>query len=65
MTTDPNIPETAIAYEEAQVRDILSRNGLEIDQPIHFGSWCGRKHFVSYQDIVVARKIRSKESVTL
>lgn len=55
-TIDPVTPERAIAYEEAHVRELLCRYGLQIGEPIRFGSWCGRMEFVSYQDMVIARK---------
>jgi len=25
---------------------------------VHYGAWCGRSNFVSYQDMVIATKIR-------
>src|SRR6185369_17256185 len=43
-------PEAAVAYEEAFVREIMARQGLA--PRIHFGSWCGRREFLSYQDVV-------------
>lgn len=55
-TTDAKIPETAIAYDEYGVRQIFEKCGLEIIDPIHYGSWSGRKDFLSYQDLVIARK---------
>jgi SAM-dependent methyltransferase len=56
VTTTPNDPEAAIAYSEAQVRALFARFGLAIEEPIRFGSWCGRTEFLSYQDIVIAQK---------
>jgi SAM-dependent methyltransferase len=52
-------PELAIGYDEEYVAELYERNGLEIRRPISYGSWCGRKHFLSYQDQVVAFKNRS------
>jgi SAM-dependent methyltransferase len=49
-------PEIDIAYKEDYVRELLGINGLEIVEPIHYGSWSGREEFLSLQDIVVARK---------
>jgi SAM-dependent methyltransferase len=51
-----DIPEAAVAFEEDYVRRCLSDRGLRIVEPIHFGSWCGRKQFLAFQDIVVAAK---------
>lgn len=49
-------PEAAIAYEEKYIRTLFKSSGLKIDNSIHYGSWCGRKNYLSYQDIVVAIK---------
>ncbi len=49
-------PETAVAYTEKSVREQFISLGLTITEPIHFGNWCGRPAFLSYQDIVVAEK---------
>jgi len=56
VTTSPEDPEAALAYPEPYVRDLFTRLGLAIEEPVRFGSWCGRPRFVSYQDIVIARK---------
>jgi ubiquinone/menaquinone biosynthesis C-methylase UbiE len=56
FTTTPSNPETAIAFAEPQMREMLRKAGLEIEEPVRFGSWCGRAAFVSYQDIIIARK---------
>lgn len=55
-TVDDNDPEAAIAYIEEYVRRLYTENGLDIVEPIHYGYWCGRKKFLSYQDIIVAAK---------
>jgi len=49
-------PESAVAYEEARVAEVLAQNGLEILHPIRYGSWCGRSKYLSYQDILVVTK---------
>jgi len=49
-------PESAVGYEEAHVAETLAQNGLEILHPIHYGSWCGRSKYLSYQDILVMIK---------
>ena len=56
-TSDPEKPEAATAYEEPYVLELCERTGLRIDQPIRYGSWCGRGEFLSFQDIVVVTKI--------
>jgi len=50
------IPEAAIAYNEDDIESLYERCGLKIVPPVHYGSWCGRKEFLSFQDIVVAEK---------
>ena len=57
VTTTPDDPEAALAYPEAQVRAWFARFGLAIEEPVRFGSWCGRTEFLSYQDIVIAQKL--------
>jgi ubiquinone/menaquinone biosynthesis C-methylase UbiE len=49
-------PEIAVAYEEEYIRGLYSKLGLEIVRPIKYGLWCGRKPYLSYQDIIVASK---------
>ena len=49
-------PESAIAYEEEYVRGLYRKFGLTIEEPIYYGSWCGRKKHLRGQDIVVAIK---------
>jgi SAM-dependent methyltransferase len=51
-------PELAIGYDEDFVVKLYRELGLEIQQPIRYGSWCGRKNYLSYQDLVVGIKTR-------
>lgn len=51
-----DIPTAAVAFPEATIRELYRKHGLTIQEPIRYGSWCGRKDFVSYQDIVIATK---------
>ena len=55
---DSRAPEAAVAYDEAYVRSLYLAYGLDIAEPIHYGSWCGRRDFLDYQDIVIAVKRR-------
>ncbi len=55
--TDPNNPEAVIGYPETMIRQILTDNGLTIIEPIYFGSWSGRQDSVTFQDLVILRKI--------
>jgi SAM-dependent methyltransferase len=49
-------PEAAIAYTEPFVRDLHETCGLELLEPLHYGSWCGRPEYTSFQDILIAVK---------
>lgn len=49
-------PEEAVGYDETYVRERYDAHGLRICEPVHFGSWCGRSQFTSFQDIIVAEK---------
>lgn len=51
-----DLPEDAVAFEEDYVRNLHGKHGLNVVDPIHYGSWCGRSAFLSFQDIVVAAK---------
>jgi SAM-dependent methyltransferase len=58
-TTNANLPEAAIAYPEAFVRDLYRKCRLELREPLSYGSWCGRTDGLSFQDIVIAVKARA------
>src|SRR6266404_784139 len=49
-------PEDAIGFDELYVKALFARCGLKIKNPIHYGSWCGRAEYLSYQDLIVAVK---------
>jgi ubiquinone/menaquinone biosynthesis C-methylase UbiE len=55
-TVDANKPELAVGYDESFILNLYDKYGLKIKGPIHYGSWCGRREFLSYQDIVIAIK---------
>src|SRR5689334_5794395 len=59
MTVDADILGQAVAIEESRVRSWHARGSLAIEQPIHYGRWCGRTQFLTYQDVCVARKAAS------
>lgn len=50
---DPQFPETAIGISENEFMRVCDRHGLSPIPPSHYGSWCGRESYMSYQDIVV------------
>lgn len=49
-------PGYAVAFAESVVRDLFDEHGLRIVEPIHFGSWSGKKEFLSFQDVVIVRR---------
>ncbi len=50
-------PERAVAYDLRFIQDLYRRNDLRIAEPIRWGSWSGRRPFLSVQDVVVAEKV--------
>lgn len=58
-TVDLNNPEDALAFNEDYVRQLFGDSALKILEPIHYGSWCKRKNFLSFQDIIIATKENS------
>lgn len=52
---DPEKPEHAVGYDEKHVLGLYEKHGLRPSAP-EYGSWCGRGHHLSYQDIIVAAK---------
>lgn len=56
-TISKNDPETAIAYREEFVLRLFKKYRLKIAQPIHYGSWCKRDVFLTYQDLIIATTI--------
>lgn len=53
---DPTTPERAISFEESYIRQLYAKNNLRIQDPVHYGSWCGRSSFLSFQDIIICIK---------
>jgi SAM-dependent methyltransferase len=56
-TVTDTAPENVVAYDEQYIRKLYDKYGLRIQNSIHYGSWCGRKEYLSYQDIIVAEKV--------
>jgi SAM-dependent methyltransferase len=53
-TESDEVLESAVAYDEAFVRQLFRSAGLEIEDPVHYGSWTGRSEARFAQDIVVS-----------
>ncbi|HKY45358.1 MAG TPA: class I SAM-dependent methyltransferase [Pyrinomonadaceae bacterium] len=45
-------PESAVAYDESYVMELLREHGLTLKQPVHYGRWSGQDG-LSYQDILL------------
>ncbi len=56
-TMSATSPEQAVAFEEQYIRQLYKSNNMQIVEPIRFGSWSGRANPVSFQDIIVAKKV--------
>jgi ubiquinone/menaquinone biosynthesis C-methylase UbiE len=52
-----NMPEAAVAYDEAYIRTMYQNRRLAIREPILYGFWCGRQVISGLQDTVVADKV--------
>ncbi|MBN2391083.1 MAG: class I SAM-dependent methyltransferase [Anaerolineae bacterium] len=52
---DADIPESAVAYQEAYVLEQLALQRLSLQGPIHYGTWSGRADGLSYQDILLVQ----------
>ena len=55
-TADESLPENALAYEEEYVREVFAESSLVLES-VQYGAWCGRSEYLSYQDVLVARKV--------
>lgn len=54
-TTNPEVPENAIAYDTADLERWCHDAGLEV-RSRGLGSWCGRRPWVTYQDYFVLER---------
>jgi hypothetical protein len=57
-----NSPESAIAFDESHVLEMLQSHGLELVEPIFYGTWTGRVDGLSYQDMLLVRKQQTEPS---
>jgi ubiquinone/menaquinone biosynthesis C-methylase UbiE len=55
-TESDEILESAVAYDEIYIRDLLHDAGLSVEEPIHRGAWIGQERARFAHDIVVAVK---------
>ena len=54
-TVNAAIPTDAVGYPEGDMQDMLAQARLTLLSR-HYGSWCGRKEFLSYQDILILER---------
>ncbi len=52
---DDRVPENVVAFEEADIRELYRDLGFSVET-VRYGAWPGRTDYLSYQDLVVARK---------
>lgn len=57
LVVDLKEPELAIAHDEQSVQALFEKHQLELQEPIYYGSWCGRREHYGVQDIVVSTRI--------
>ncbi len=51
-----NSPESAVAYRESYVLDLMERRNLILKKPIIYGNWSGRKDGIAYQDMILMQR---------
>jgi hypothetical protein len=54
-------PESAVAYDETFVMQLLEKCGLEVEKRI-YGTWSGREDGLSYQDILFIHRLHRMTS---
>jgi hypothetical protein len=54
---DPKLAETAVGICESDFLSWCQKAEFEVSR-IDYGSWCGRSAYLSYQDLVVLRRIK-------
>lgn len=45
-------PESAAAFDENYILDLLTKHNLELREPIRYGTWTGRNNGLSFQDLL-------------
>lgn len=56
------VPEKTIAFDEGPILRLYREVGLDVTR-VDYGSWCGRPHYLSYQDHLVAVKSHGDTSM--
>jgi ubiquinone/menaquinone biosynthesis C-methylase UbiE len=55
-TRSESVQESAVAYEETYIHELLASCGLKLIEPIYYGTWSGRQDGRSFQDILLVRR---------
>lgn len=55
VIANPDAPNAAVGYHHEWLSKLFTTYGLS-EESVHYGNWCGRSLFTSYQDIVVVEK---------
>ncbi len=50
-------PESAIAYSEDFVINLLGKHGLALKRPVIYGRWSGLRDGLSFQDMLLLEKV--------
>lgn len=56
-TAYAELEECIVSYDERFIFAAHERARLRIQEPVRYGSWCGRRDYVSYQDIVISTRV--------
>ena len=51
-----NSPESAVAYREGFITELLDKYGLALAAPVMYGSWSGLEDGLSFQDMLLLQK---------
>jgi glycosyltransferase involved in cell wall biosynthesis/ubiquinone/menaquinone biosynthesis C-methylase UbiE/predicted O-methyltransferase YrrM len=47
-------PEAVVGYDESTVRALYAKYGLNITEPVLYGTWCKKRDGFSWQDMIIA-----------
>lgn len=57
LTIDEKVPEEAICLQEEFVLGQYTKYKIAIVNPIRYGGWSGRKSLLTYQDVIIGKKL--------
>lgn len=49
-------PESAVAYSEEFILDLLNKHGLALKRPVIYGNWSGLREGLSFQDMLLLER---------